>query len=140
MQSDVGTSCAHAAGVIIKSLEDLQIYRDALEAAEAISALLRREEFRRDFNLRNQLAAASDKVASHISEGYGQQTDRHFAHFLAIARGSCNEIRTHLAIARARDCVSRQEYELAAERYVRIGKRLTRLMQYLQATDRKQRG
>ena len=65
--------------MIIKSLEDLQIYQDALDAAAAISALLRQEGFRRDFHLRDQLASASDKIAANISEGFGQKTDRHFA-------------------------------------------------------------
>jgi four helix bundle protein len=122
--------------VIIRSLSDLQIYQDALDAAVAVSALLRRE----DFHLRTQLAEASDKVASHIGEGYGQRTDRHFAHYLAIARGSCNEIRTHILIAQGRDCLSTRECEEICQRYERIGKRLTRLIQHLRTEDRKHRG
>jgi four helix bundle protein len=125
--------------MIIRNLEDLQIFRDSLEAAEAISALLQQEGFRSDFHLRDQLADASDKVSAHISEGYGQQSDRHFAYFLGIARGSCSEIRSHLAIARARDCLTRQEFEKVSERYVRIGRRLTILMQHLRTASRRQR-
>jgi four helix bundle protein len=132
--------CAPAAHVIIKNLEDLQIFRDSLEAAEAVSALLQQDGFRSDFHLRDRLADASDQVAADISEGYGQVTDRHFAHFLVIARSSCNEIRSHLAIARARDCLSRQDFEQVSERYVRIGRRLTRLIQHLRTEGRPQRG
>jgi four helix bundle protein len=126
--------------VIIKSLEDLEVYQEALKTADAVSALLRRGPFRKDFKLRDQLAAASDKVPAHISEGYGQQTDRHFAHFLGIARGSANEIRTHLAVARGRHYISADECLELSEQYVRIGKRLTRLIQHLRIEDRKQRG
>jgi four helix bundle protein len=130
---------ALASLVIIKNLEDLQIFRDSLEAAEAVSALLLKEGFRGDFRLRDQLADASDRVSADISEGYGQRSDRQFAHFLCIARASCNEIRTHLAIARARDCLSRQDFQEISERYVRIGHRLTRLVQHLRAAEREQR-
>jgi four helix bundle protein len=131
---------APAVRMIIKNLEDLQIFRDSLEAAEAISALLQKDGFRSDFHLRDRLADASDKVAADISEGYAQITDPHFAHFLVIARGACTEIRSHLAIARARDCLSRQDFEQVSERYVRIGQRLTRLIQHLRTAGRPRRG
>jgi four helix bundle protein len=127
-------------GVIIRSLADLQIYQDALDAATAVSALLRRDGLRKDFYLREQLAEASDKIASHIGEGYGQQTDRHFAHYLSIARGSCNKIRTHILIARGREYLTQRECDEICERYTRIGKRLTRLIQHLRIEDRKRRG
>lgn len=126
--------------MIIKSLEDLQVYQDAREAADAVSALLRRDCFGKDFQLRDQLAKASDKISSNISEGYGQLTDRHFAHFLGIARGSCNEIRDHLSVARGRRYVTDMECDRLCQQYVRIGKRLTRLIQHLRREDRTQRG
>ncbi|MQA29137.1 MAG: four helix bundle protein [Luteitalea sp.] len=129
-----------AGGMGIRSLQDLQVYQDSLDAAEAVSALLRRDGLRRDFHLRGQLAKASDEIASHIGEGFGQQTDRHFAHYLGIARGSCNEICTHLAIARGREYLTKAECDEVCARYVRIGKRLTRLMQHLRMEDRKRRG
>jgi four helix bundle protein len=55
---------------------------------------------RRDFELRDQLDRSSSRVPPLISEGFGQQTDRHFASYLFRARGSCNEVCTHLTIAR----------------------------------------
>lgn len=126
--------------MVFKSLEDLQIFQQAVDAADAVSNILIRPCFDRDFQLRDQLRDASDGVPSHISEGFGQKTDRHFAHYLFIARGSCNEIRSHLVVARSRKCINAAECDGICERYVRIGKGITRLIQHLRREDRKDRG
>jgi four helix bundle protein len=123
-----------------KTLEELQIYQRAIEAADAVSAVLERPCFRRDRRLRDQIADCADGIPTHISEGYGQRTDRHFSHFLGIARGECNEIRTHFAAARRKKCLQDSEAKELSERYIVIGKMSTNLMKYLDREDRKQRG
>jgi four helix bundle protein len=126
--------------MIIKSLEDLQIFQDALAAADAVSAILRRGCFREDGELRDQLAEASDRIPSNMSEGFGQGTDRHFAHFLGIARGSANEIQAHLKVAKGREYITESECLDLCSRYTLIGKRTTRLIQHLRREHRKERG
>jgi four helix bundle protein len=126
--------------VYAASLEDLHVYSQALEAADAISALLKRPGFRQDLKLRDQLRESSGKVPAQISEGFGQKTDRHFAHYLYVARGSTNETRTHLRVAFGREYISASDLAETTARYEAIGKRLTRLIQHLEREDRKQRG
>jgi four helix bundle protein len=116
------------------------VFRQALEAAHAISAILTREPFVKDHRLRVQLAAASAAVAAQVAEGYGQLTDRHFAHYLAMSRGSCNEVRAHLAVASGRGYLADDEWRDLSERYTSLGKRLTRLIQHLRREDRRDRG
>ena len=124
----------------IASLHDLQVFREALDAADAVYAILNRPAVAKDFKLGSQLAGASAAVAAHIAEGYGQLTDRHFAHYLAIARGSTNELQAHLAVARGRGHLSHQEWQALSTRYTELGKRLTRLMQHLKRENRRDRG
>src|SRR6185295_10471448 len=93
---------ANSGSMIIKSLEDLQVFQQALEAADAISAILNRPSLIRDPEMREQLATCSARVPALISEGFGQGTDRHCAHFQRLARGSCNEMRTHLRVSLGR--------------------------------------
>ncbi len=124
----------------IASLQDLQVFREALEAADAVSAILNRPATARDFKLGSQLSGASAAVAAQIAEGYGQLTDRHFAHYLAIARGTANELQAHLAVARGRGYLNEGEWRALSARYTALGKRLTRLMQHLRREDRRERG
>ena len=65
-----------------KTLEELQVYQHSVDAAGAISAILDHPNLRRDFELRDQLDRSANRVPPLISEGFGQQTDRHFASYL----------------------------------------------------------
>jgi len=86
-------------GVVASCVEELLVYQKALTAADAISAITSRIEGAGDWQLQRQLRAAAGGVPAHIAEGFGQKTDRHFAYYLYIARGTTKEIRTHLSVA-----------------------------------------
>jgi four helix bundle protein len=126
--------------MVIRTLEELQVYQLALKAAAEISAILDRPRLRRDYGLRRQIAASSSSVSAQISEGFGQGTDRHCAHFQRIARGSANEIRSHLAVAAGRQYITKAELDRFDAMYVSIGKMLTRWIQHLDRVDRQHRG
>src|SRR4029077_16049832 len=93
-----------------------------------------------DPELRDQLRDTASRIPSHVAEGFGQKTDRHFAHFLYIARGSCNEMRSHLTIALGRDYLTDSECRHLCGLYIVIGKQLTRLLQHLHRENRVHRG
>jgi four helix bundle protein len=78
-------------GMRAEKLEDLLIYVKALEGIDAVSPLLQRPKMIRDFDLHKQLSESTGKIPGHFGEGFGQGTDRHFAHYLVIARGSALE-------------------------------------------------
>jgi four helix bundle protein len=126
--------------VPIRTLQDLEVFREALDAADRISAAVRRPELARDYKLATQLSTASASVPAQIAEGYGQGTDRHFAHYLTVARGGCNEVQSHLAVAFGRKLLSRTEWTELSTTYDRLGRRITRLTQHLRREDRRERG
>jgi four helix bundle protein len=126
--------------MIAKTLIDLQVYQKALVGSFAVSALLKHPQLRKDYKLSEQLGAAADSVCSNISEGFGQQSDRKFALYLFIARGSANEVRTHLIAAHNRDHISSEELSEVSRTYDEIGKMLTRFIQYLRRSERRERG
>src|SRR5205814_4042053 len=100
-----------------KSVEELHVYQKALEAAAEISAILPRESFKRDPRLRDQLGSSSERVASLISEGFEQSTDRHFAQYLYRSRGSSRETRTQLVVACGRRHIDDAERTRISDRY-----------------------
>ncbi|HEY7284324.1 MAG TPA: four helix bundle protein [Vicinamibacterales bacterium] len=116
----------------ITSLADLQVYQLSRGLADEISSIVRRPAFQNEWELRRQMADCSARIPSQIAEGYGLRSDRHCAHFQAIARGSCNEMCAHLSVARGRGLISAKEMEELSRRYERIGKGLTRWIQYLE--------
>ena len=118
-----------------KKLEDLQVYRKALEGIRAISPLLKKVEARKDFRLRDQLSESSGNIPGHIAEGFGQSTDRHFARYLAIARGSAQETRGHLAVALTKEHISQQDESQASGLYLDLCNMLTAFIEYLRRSD-----
>jgi four helix bundle protein len=72
-----------------------------------------------------------------LSEPYGQKTDRHFAHFLFVARGEAQEMRGHLRSAYIRRCISEDELVDLQARYKEVAKMLSGLARHLKREDRK---
>jgi four helix bundle protein len=132
--------CALGLGMKAKNIDDVVVYKEALEAEDAVSAILDRPIFSKDLDLKGQLNRSSSRVAPLISEGFGQLTDRHLATYLARARGSASETRTHLRKARRKKFISEAEHTDLSGKYTTIGKRLTRWIHYLEDSDWTNRG
>ena len=135
-----GTLRAFCDAMKAKTLDEVIVYQEAHAAAEAISAILSRPVFGKDFDLKDQLSRSSARIAPLIAEGFGQLTDRHLATYLGRARGSALETHGHLQRALSKQYIAPSEFCDLAGRYVTIGKRLTRWINYLQRSDWKQRG
>jgi len=123
-----------------KCVEELQVYQKALDAADAVSAILKRPSLQRDQKFREQLAASSGAVPALIADGFPQSTDRFFAQLLYRSKGESCETRTHLRIAKGRDYITEAELTGLCDRYNEIEKMLTGLIRHLEKENRRNRG
>ena len=123
----------------VHNVEDLAVYQKALAAADEVSALLTRPGFSKDFDLKDQLGSSSSRVPALIAEGFEQKSDRHFAHYLYIAKGSAKESKTHLRVAQGRGHMSTSEAARLGGDYEEIKRMLTRLIEHLEREDRDNR-
>ena len=121
------------------SVEELQVWQSARRFVEALSAIARRGGLAQDQRLREQMDACADSILSNLSEGFGQGTDRGFARYLYIARGSCAEARTHLSVAVVRGHLAADEAEELRKDGAEILSMLTGFINYLLRSDRKRR-
>lgn len=127
-------------GMRAKAVGELLVYQHAIAAARAVSAILRRRGLVRDVTLRDQLGASSERVASHIAEGFNQSTDRHFAQHLQLSRAATGEVRTQLEIARGRGHISPYECLGLTARYDQIARMEAGLIRCMSGGNKKQRG
>jgi len=123
----------------VDKVEDLHVYQKSLAVAAEVSALLKRREFNKDFDLRDQLGNSSSRVPALIAEGFEQKSDRHFAHYLYLAKGSAKESKTHLLVALARGYVSMEEVARLGGDYEEIRRMLRGLIDHLERDDRENR-
>ena len=80
----------------IRRFEDIKAWQKARELSRMVFEACHKSGQRMDFGMRNQLTRAANSVGANIAEGFGRDTDKDFAHFLAIARGSANEVQSFL--------------------------------------------
>lgn len=76
--------------------EDLEVWKEGMRLTVEVYNLLKEC---RDYGLRDQMQRAAVSVPSNIAEGFERQTNKEFAQFLYIARGSAAELRTQIYLA-----------------------------------------
>lgn len=54
---------------------------------------------KRDFGLKDQLCRAAVSSMSNVAEGFTRKSDKDFAHFLDVAKGSTVEVQSLLYVA-----------------------------------------
>ena len=77
------------------------------------------------------MISSSGRIQAHLQEGAGQGTDKHYAHYVGIARGSAKEMKGHLRRALGCKFISEAQYDLHWKVYDEIAAMLTGLKQFL---------
>jgi four helix bundle protein len=81
----------------------------------------------REFTLKDQIQRAALSIPSNVAEGAERGSNKDFAHFLNIAKGSCGELRTQLYIARKLDIIDKT----ASEKLITESKELSAMLEGL---------
>ena len=110
----------------------LTVWMKAKNLAVAIHGLVRRPAMAREHALNDQMLRAAVSIASNIAEGYAREKPQDRAHFLNIARGSCAELETQLAISGEAGLVSADD----ALRLSRASEEISRMLYALRARIR----
>ena len=80
--------------------EELVVWQKAMELVRLVYQVTRRFPVDERFALTDQLRRAVVSIPSNIAEGNGRGSNKDYAHFLSIARGSLYETMTQLRIAK----------------------------------------
>ncbi|MEW6290838.1 MAG: four helix bundle protein [Thermodesulfobacteriota bacterium] len=117
-----------------KNFEELEIWQLARSLTGKIYKLTRDGPFARDFGLGNQIQRASVSVMSNIAEGYERGGNQEFIQFLAIAKGSCGEVRCQLYVALDQGYVNREEAEVLIDQHKKLSIMIHKFMEHLKAS------
>ncbi len=80
----------------IKRFEDIEVWGKARKLVGEIYRVTSREEFQKDYALKEQIRRAAISIMANIAEGYGRRSNQEFANFLNYAHGSAAEVQSHL--------------------------------------------
>src|SRR5260221_14703006 len=93
----------------IRHFEDLEIWKLSLLMAKEIYNLTLKNDFAKDYGLRDQIRRAVVSVSSNIAEGFERNNNNEFIYFLKIAKGSNGEVRSQIYIAQYVGYISEDE-------------------------------
>jgi four helix bundle protein len=85
-----------------QKFEDLPVWQEAARLYNRVLELLEERHIPLTPGFRNQLDRAALSVSNNIAEGFERVTTNELTAFLAIARGSAGEVRSMMAVVKAR--------------------------------------
>ena len=83
----------------LEKFEDIEARELARELTRLVYEVSSNGNFAKDFALRDQIRRAAISILSNIAEGFERSGNKEFLNFLAIAKGSCGEVRAQLYAA-----------------------------------------
>lgn len=90
--------------------EKLRIWQEAMNLVEIIYQLTKKFPREEMFGVTSQLRRAAVSVPTNIAEGHGKSSRADFGRFLAMSKGSLQEIDTLLQIALRMNYVAENQY------------------------------
>jgi four helix bundle protein len=120
----------------VKRFEDLQAWQKARALVREIYKHCSDGGLRKDFGLRDQLCRGAVSCMTNIAEGFARKTDKDFAHFLDVAKGSAVEIQSLLYVASDVGYIQPQEFSRLYNAAEEVAALIGGLASYLRQTRR----
>ena len=111
--------------------QELKVWQAAMDLAEKCHCETRSFPKEELFGLTNQIRRAAGSIPANIAEGQGRQSYRDFLRYLNIARGSLNELETHLILSRRIGLMETSIFERLLQSSDEISRMLAGLRQAL---------
>jgi four helix bundle protein len=113
-----------------KSVNDLEIYREAMRLAEVVWEVAIRWDFFAKDTVGKQLVRAVDSIGANLAEGHGRYHYKENRNFCYFSRGSLTETQTWLEKAARRSLI---EADPARQLYQDLDTLRKRLNAYIQS-------
>lgn len=120
----------------IELFEDIVAWQKGMELCNAIYAITLKEDFAKDYALKDQIRKSAISIPSNISEGFERESNNQFIYFLVIAKASAGELRTQLSIAKTQKYISEEEFHKLREQCLNVSKLISGFISYLRKTQK----
>ena len=120
-------------------VEDIEAWQMAYKLATEVYKLCLAPPICKDFVMRDQMSRAALSMPLNIAEGFGRRTDKEFARYLAIAKGSATELKTLFYIAKDIGYLDQELFNHLHSSTSAVTARITGLIRYLKDQDNSNR-
>jgi four helix bundle protein len=119
----------------ITQLEELEVWRLAREYAQETREILRMDNFRYEFGMKEQMKNASGSIMDNIAEGFGRGSRKEFINHLTIAKGSAEESRSQVYRCIDDALIDENAGQLLLRKQEMIVKKIGSLIRYLNQVE-----
>jgi len=114
-----------------KMFEEIEVWQLARVLVKEIYSITSTDKINRNFSLKDQIQRAALSVMNNISEGFERHSDREFAYFLNIAKGSAGEVRSMLFMLLDMHYIDNVTFQKIYDQTMTISKSLAGFITYL---------
>lgn len=115
----------------VKTFEDLQVWQDARTFVKSIYELTSLENFRKDYDLKDQIQRAAVSIMNNIAEGFETDNNKEFRNFLGYAKGSAGEVRSMLFVAIDVNYISKDKFDENYKQAINVITQISNFKKYL---------
>lgn len=115
----------------VKTFEDLQVWQDARTFVKSIYELTSLENFRKDYDLKDQIQRAAVSIMNNIAEGFERDNNKEFRNFLGYAKGSAGEVRSMLFVAIDLNYISKDKFDENYKQAINVITQISNFKKYL---------
>ena len=120
----------------IKSFTDLEIWNLSHKLVLELYSITESFPKKEDFRLTSQLIRAASSIPANIAEGMGRYSRKELIQFLIISRGSVEEVKYHLILAKDLKYINTEIFEKLNNNVILIGKKINSLISSLKAKSK----
>ncbi|MGD9733680.1 MAG: four helix bundle protein [Desulfamplus sp.] len=121
----------------VKDFEELEIFKKARVLVNEIYILTKNEQFKKDYELADQIRRAGISIMSNIAEGFDRGNNE-FKRYLSISRGSVSEVRSQAIIARDLGYIGETDYLKIKKECNELSAMIKSLINYLKSKGEKE--
>ncbi len=115
----------------IKEFNELNIWKISIKLTKLIYQLTSADNFKRDYNLTDQMRRASLSIGANIAEGFEKNNNNEFIRFLKIAKGSVGEVRNYLLVAKEIRYLKESDFTILYNPYTNLAIQIGAFIMYL---------
>ncbi len=115
----------------IVRFEDLEVWQESRHLVKAVYTATSQGRLAGDFEMRDQMRWAALSTMTNSAEGFEGGSNKDFAKFLNIVRGSAGEVRSLLYAALDLGFLDAAAFELLKQQAESVSRRSSKLIQYL---------
>ncbi len=120
-----------------KMFEEIEVWKLSRSLVKEIYRITSDEKTSRNFSLKDQIQRAALSIMNNISEGFERHSDKEFAYFLNIAKGSAGEVRSMLYVLLDMNYIDNKAFQKVFDQIMSISKSLSGFISYLKSSPKK---